>query len=178
MRLMYFAKGLRRIFVYRVLHADDTPHRIALGVAVGIFITWTPTMGLQMALTAAMAWLLGANKLVGIPFVWISNPLTAAPLYGFNFKVGKMLLGSNYQTPRFSEVFAVTGSSWWEALWNCTHAFWIEMWKVFPPLWLGSVLLGLALGAITYFLVYRTVVAYRQLRQHRRAARRARALSN
>ncbi len=159
-----FLRRLRWIFTHRVLHADDTPHRIALGVAIGIFITWTPTVGVQMALTAALAWVFRANKLVGIPFVWISNPLTAGPLYTFNFKVGKRLLGSNYSSPNFSEVFEIGGSGWWETLWNRTQTFWVEMWKVFPPLWLGSVLIGLILGAATYFFVYRTVVTYRKFR--------------
>ena len=39
-----------RFIKYRVLHVDDTPHRIALGVALGFFVTWTPTIGVQIVL--------------------------------------------------------------------------------------------------------------------------------
>ena len=58
----YIIRRLRRFFIYRVLHVDDTPHRIALGIAVGIFITWTPTIGMQMILTVLISALVGANK--------------------------------------------------------------------------------------------------------------------
>ena len=67
----YLIKRFRRWFIYRVLHVDDTPHRIALGVAVGIFVTWTPTIGLQMLLCILISALVGANKFVGLPFVWL-----------------------------------------------------------------------------------------------------------
>jgi len=69
------------VFVDRVLQVHDTPHRIGLGVATGIFVAWTPTVGFQMALTVALAWLVGANKVVGVPFVWISCPPTYFATY-------------------------------------------------------------------------------------------------
>ena len=60
MLLRFIANRLKTFFIYRVLHVDDTPHRIALGVAAGIFIAWTPTIGFQMLLTIllAIAWLI------------------------------------------------------------------------------------------------------------------------
>ena len=71
----------RRFIVHRVLHADDTPHRIALGVAAGLFIGLTPTVGFQMVLAVALAAALRANKVVCIPMVWITNPFTIIPIY-------------------------------------------------------------------------------------------------
>jgi len=96
MPLRFIAKRIEKFFIYRVLHVDDTPHRIALGVAVGIFVTWTPTIGFQMILTVLLSWLLGANKLVGVPFVWISNPVTLPPIYGPNCYVGSLILGGRF----------------------------------------------------------------------------------
>jgi len=51
----FVGKRLKRFLVHNVLHVDDTPHRIALGVAIAIFVTWTPTIGFQMLLTIALA---------------------------------------------------------------------------------------------------------------------------
>jgi len=163
-------KRLRDFFIYRVLHVDDTPHRIALGVAVGIFVTWTPTIGFQMVLTVLICWLLGANKLVGVPFVWISNPFTLVPVYYPNYMLGCWLLGGNYA--RFSFIEALTRKlpeGWWAKI----VAWWTHMgeafWRVFAPLWVGSIIVGLVLGAVTYPLIYYAVVAYRRHR-HRHAA--------
>jgi len=162
----YIIKRLKRFLIYRVMHVDDTPHRIALGLAIGIFVTWTPTIGFQMALTVALAWLLGANKLVGVPFVWISNPLTALPLYGSNFLVGTWVLPGQYSWSAFRtaviKAVAYRGS-WLEGI----GAWWAATVDFFLPLWLGSILVGVVLGAITYVFVYRAVVIYRRHWHHR-----------
>lgn len=156
----YLTKHIKRFFIYRVLHVDDTPHRIALGVAIGIFITWTPTIGLQMALVVALAALLRANKVVGVPFVWISNPVTLVPIYGPNYWLGTKILGGSYDFSKLSPfVDAVaTGGNWFERL----HAAWDAMWIVFWPLWLGSAVVGGALAVVTYFAIRYAVVRYRR----------------
>ncbi len=175
------ANKLKRWFIYRVLHVDDTPHRIALGVAVGIFITWTPSIGFQMLLTVAISTLLRANKFVGVPFVWISNPLTLVPIYGPNFLLGAWLLGGDYSYDRFADSLAHAvsfGGTWWERIqswWEATiHFFW--------PLWIGSVINALVLGVITYVLIYWGVTAYRKRRplpgRRREAPRRDAASDN
>ena len=174
MPIRYVVNRVKRFFIFRVLHVNDTPHRIALGVAIGIFVTWTPTIGFQMLLTVALAWLLRANKLVGVPFVWISNPLTMVPIYLPNFALGRWLLRNNYESPDFAKALTVGGGSWLEAWLNRTSAWWSETMKVFAPLWLGSLIVGLVLGVTTYFLIRYAVVAYRRHREHVRQLRRQR----
>jgi hypothetical protein len=173
MPLKMVGRRLQAFFIYRVLHVDDRPHRIALGVAIGIFVTWTPTMGFQMLLTLALAWLLGANKLVGIPFVWISNPLTAAPIYYPNFMLGRWLLGGQYEPPKFGRVLLAGGDTFVEAWINRVQAWWEATYHVLAPLWVGSVIIGLVLGAATYVTIRYAVVAYRRARRLRRERRQA-----
>ncbi len=176
MPIRYLKRRIKRFFVYRVLSLDDTPHRIALGVAVGIFITWTPTIGLQMLLTVLLAMLLRANKFVGVPFVWISNPITALIIYPLNYQLGWSLLRGPHRLSEFlgrlTDVFSFGGG--WIAK---TQAFWKATWQFFGPLWLGSILMGLALGALSYFLTYRAVVGFRHQLEHHRHVREERAAS-
>ncbi len=163
MPLRFVARRVKRFFIYRVLSLDDTPHRIALGVAIGIFITWTPTIGLQMILTLALSALLGANKFVGIPFVWISNPFTLVPIYGPNYFLGCRLLGGKYAFSEFMEAvdrasqmnsgFIARVQGWWEAIW-----------PILVPLWAGSIIIGASLGLISYAGVYYGVKAFRRHR--------------
>ena len=169
MPIRFAFNRLERFFIHRVLHVDDTAHRIALGVAVGIFVTWTPTIGFQMILAVLLAWLLKANKLVGVPFVWISNPLTVVPIYYPNYLLGRWLLGNDYGKGDFNLISAIHwGTNWVEKI----QLWWKETWKVFEPLWLGSIIIGLLLGAATYVVVYYAVVAYRK-HWHRRHPPRA-----
>ncbi len=149
--------------VHRVLHADDTPHRIALGVAIGVFIAWTPTIGFQMALVVALAWLLNANRVVGIPLVWISNPVTLVPIYLPNYYVGRWIVGSRVPPPDFAGFANVTGG--WLAM---VRAWWTITWHGLLPLWLGSLIVATVLGVASYFTTHLGVVAYRRkLREFR-----------
>ncbi len=163
MPIRYIANKIERFLIYRVLHVDDTPHRIALGLAIGIFVTWTPTMPCQMILVVALSTLFGGNKLVGVPFVWISNLATMGPIYWFNGYVGSLITGKD-----------ITG--WWGAIvdslhlrdtwWQRLQAFWEAFFEYFWELAIGSIIMGLILGGITYFVTYRTVRGYRRFRQH------------
>ncbi len=170
MPVQYVIRRLRFFFVFRVLHVDDTPHRIALGVALGVFIAWTPTVGFQMVLTLLAATLLGANKLVGLPFTWISNIVTAPAIYFWcNYNIGMKFLGGNYPAPDFEWP---AGGSWWFEVWvNRVQEFWEATWQAFLPIWLGSLVMGVVLGLVSYGAVHWAVVHYRSLRQHRREKR-------
>ena len=154
---------LRRFVKYRILHIDDTPHRIALGMGLAIFITWTPAIGLQMVLVLLLCMLFRANKLVGLPFVWISNPATILPIYGPNYLIGCWLLGGDYNFD-WGPARALFRHGWWEQI----NAWWKLTNEIFWPLWLGSLVVGLVLGVATYAFVYHGVVYYRKHRPHLR----------
>ena len=154
----FIAAKIERFLVYRVLSINDSPHRIALSVAVGIFITWTPTIGLQMMLTIALCFLLRANKLVGVPFVWISNPLTIVPIYVPNYVVGCWILG---RTPTDAWKNLTAASSFSTGFWSRAVDWFDAIKPIFVELWIGSLAVGLVLGVMTYFTVYRMIVVYR-----------------
>lgn len=171
--IRYYLKRIELFFVYRVLHVNDTPHRIALSVAIGIFVAWTPTVGFQMILTILLAALFRANKLVGVPFVWISNPVTLVPIYRYcNYAVGRALLRGEHLPPDFSKV-AVVPHSWSLDCWlTSIRTFWEATWHAMCPLWLGSIVVGLTLAAISYGIVRYAVVTYRKRRHARYPNRR------
>ncbi len=178
----YVWQRLRELIVHSVLRLDDTPHRIALGVAIGFFVTWTPTVGIQMILVVALATLLKANKLVGVPFAWISNPLTIVPIYGPNYFIGSKLLGGQYIWSAFPQAVAKAMEAqanlpepegWLDHVW-----YWIQvigqweraLWPIFPPLWLGSIIVALLIGFVTYMATYYGVMAYRKHHGHHRSS--------
>jgi uncharacterized protein (DUF2062 family) len=148
---------LREFVVHRLLHADDPPHRLALGAAIGMFVAITPTVGVQMFLVVFLAWLLRANKAAGLPMVWVTNPATAVPIYYPCYRIGRFLL----QWPPIP-------AAWWSDLayppdaWGPALAFyWAKFLEIAFPLWLGCTLVGLVSGWITYRVIYRLVSTYR-----------------
>jgi len=163
-------KKLRDIIIYRILHIDDSAHRIALGVAVGFFVAWTPTIGFQMALTIAIAASLRANKLVGLPVVWISNPVTAAPLYYYNWVIGRAVTrGALEGGPAVKSALTNAIASLNDPLNILRHLFDVNFWRTTGlelvgfgmELWIGSIILGLLLGGASYTITRRGIAYYR-----------------
>ncbi|MEM7608644.1 MAG: DUF2062 domain-containing protein [Myxococcota bacterium] len=159
---------LKGVVVHRILGVQDTPHRIAWGMAIGTVIAFTPTIGLQVMLYLLFATVLRANKLSGVPILFISNPVTAVPLYYGCWRLGVLLLGSSADEggdrSRF-EAFAGGGdlgdsllsAEFWSAAWDTLK-------DVGAELWLGSVALGVAFAIPFYFLTRVAVVRFRARR--------------
>src|SRR5262245_2098876 len=49
--------------ISRLFHLHDTPRRTAAAFALGVFFSFSPFLGLQIALSMALAFLLGLNRL-------------------------------------------------------------------------------------------------------------------
>ncbi len=163
-KVSQYWKRAKDFCVYRILHADDPPHRLALGIAVGMFVTFTPLIGFQMMLSVFLAWLLGANKLVGIPLVWISNPFTIIPIYYPCYRLGCVILGEKVVNSKWSHL----GTEWQQLLadpattWGVKVRFWWEgLMDFIAPLCLGCLIVGLIFGVVSYYLSLVMIRSYR-----------------
>lgn len=154
-----------RAMVERILHTDDSAERIAWGLAIGMFVAWTPTIGLQMIIAGSLAWLLGGNTAAAMAIVWITNPYTVVPVYWFNYRIGLLVLGG-----------PAVGWGWFVDLFNPPEVMswsdyvayaWGKTLEVFWPMWVGSVFVGLVLAFISYFVTRTAVRRYRGMRAAR-----------
>ena len=150
-------RGWRHFVMHSVLHADDPPARLALGAAIGVFIAFTPTFGFQMLLVVFTAWLLRANKAVGLPVVWISNPATMGLIYYPCYVVGRTLLGRHVIDHQWWSELKSPPAGWWPAV----EFYWSRIVEVATPLWLGCLLVAICLAIPTYYGVYHAIRLYR-----------------
>lgn len=124
-----------RYFYLRFVRLRGSAEEVARGMALGVFIGMTPTMGVQMPIALFFAMLLRENKLAAVLGVWISNPMTAIPIYTFNFKMGKYLLGTHdLKMPNFSSL---------EDVLQLGYDF-------LGPLTVGSLVVGIVAAAVAY----------------------------
>ena len=131
---------------------------VANAFAIGVFCAFLPIPG-QMLAAAVMAIVVRANMPISVALVWISNPLTFAPMIYASFRLGSWILGSDLGLPNpdtswFSH-FASLGQFWW-------------------PLLLGSLICGVVAGlaaAVAVRVVWRldTSRRWRERRERRRA---------
>ena len=108
---------------------------VSRAVFIGIFCAFIP-IPMQMFLAAILAILYTANLPLSTIVVWISNPLTFAPLYYACYRAGLVLIGG-------SEVpFEIGLSMDW---------FKNDLPNVWKPLLAGSIVLGLIFASLGYW---------------------------
>jgi len=169
-------RRLKQIVLHNILHLDDTPHRIAWGVFIGAIIAFTPTLGLQIVLYIPIAALLRANKLSGIPILFISNPLTAVPLYYTTWKVGAAVLQPEHEVTRATIQQWLTDAGRTlktEGAGGLLEAdFWSSAGRLLAStgveLWVGGLLCGIVVAVPIYFVTRWGINAVRHLREARR----------
>jgi uncharacterized protein (DUF2062 family) len=97
---------LRRLVdcVRALILTDDPPWRIALAVAVGVFISCTPTFGFQTLIAFAVAWMTGLSRAATVTGVWINLPWVTPFVYAGALTLGRAIapdasgLGGFWQT--------------------------------------------------------------------------------
>lgn len=148
--LMKMKERLRRYLSDHLLGLNDSPHRIALGVGLGVFIAFTPTFGLQILLYLAIASAIGANKISGIGPLFINNPFTLLPLVYGAWRLGAFIMGaSSAALPPLA----------WEGDLALTLG---SVTELGVEIWIGSIILG-ALAAIpAYFAALFAIARYRR----------------
>ena len=102
------------------------------GVAIGLFWAMMP-IPMQTIFAAATAMLLRLNLPLSVIFVWVTNPITAAPVYYLAYKLGSVLLNEPIQNIAF------------EFSMNWMTDTLIHIWQ---PLMAGCLLLGVFSAAV------------------------------
>ncbi|MGK7932145.1 MAG: DUF2062 domain-containing protein [Microcystaceae cyanobacterium] len=146
-------RQLRYIYL-RFIRMKEHPHAIARGLAVGVFAGCFPLFGLQTIIGLALAFIVRGSKLAAAAGTWISNPLTYVPLFAFNYKVGRWILGQ-YTDDIDRTEFSQNWDSWSQMADSGADFVII--------LFLGSAVVGLCASLIAYVLCLRSLKHHRQL---------------
>ena len=78
----------------RLLAIDDPPERTALAFSIGVFIAFSPFLGLHTIMATAVAFLFRFNKIAIYTGTFINNPfLTLVPIIIASYAVGAFILG-------------------------------------------------------------------------------------
>lgn len=128
---------------------------VAGGVALGLFIGFMPILG-QIFVAAALAIWFRVNLPIAAMGVWVTNPLTIAPIYYFSYKVGAWIL----QLP--------VGHHKFELSWTWFTSEFLTIWE---PLLLGCFICGAIaaiLGIVFVRMAWRSVVIYNWLQRRRK----------
>lgn len=161
---------------FRLMVAQrGSPESIAWGVAIGMFIAFTPTFGVQVILALIVTSLLRVNRLASLPPLFVTNIATIWPVYTVQCLLGAQFLPDARsaemlaELAKFKKLLTETGLfsmvENWRGLMKMTGDLWLAI-------WIGGILVGGLLAVPSYFA---TLAVVRRHREHR--ARRLRARS-
>ncbi|MBC8436621.1 MAG: DUF2062 domain-containing protein [Candidatus Omnitrophica bacterium] len=122
-----------------LLKLNTTPHEIALGVGIGVFIAILPLYGFHTLLVILFAIMIRrANKIAILVGTNISLPPTLPLITWAGYSIGKLFLGDSY--PALN----------WQIFKNFDRQ---SIFNLYYPLFLGSVVLGLSCAFIFYLII-------------------------
>ncbi|MBV6656398.1 MAG: DUF2062 domain-containing protein [Devosiaceae bacterium] len=152
-----------RYALKRIVRVNATPYAIAVGVACGAFVSFTPLLGVHFLLAFILAWMFGGNLIAAALGTFVGNPLTFPLIWALTYRVGRVMLGrpvfsstqpplADLEKPGELSVESVSG-------------FFEQIWPAMKPMLIGSVPIGLTAAAACFGLTYWAVLGYQRARR-------------
>ncbi len=154
--LVWPSSGYRRAAAYlwrRLVRLNASPHTVALGFAIGVYMSFSPFLGFHLALSGLVAWLLRANIAAAMLGNFLGNPVTYPLMWAAVYQTGAIMMGNASVT----EAVDLASLSFDAA----------SLRELFAPFLLGSIPAGILAGLIFYFPVKNGVARFQALRRAR-----------
>jgi len=145
---------------------QDTPHRIAMGCACGIFVAPLPTLG-QTFLGMILARVSGGNVIASLPWSWISNPFTTVPIFYGCYRIGMLVTPGAWALVSFERVGAIVEQFNHLSMADGIATGYAVVVDIFVPMLVGSLLVGAIAAVLGYGLIVRAVVVAQERRRQR-----------
>lgn len=170
---------------HKLMQIRDTPHAVAGGSAIGIFFSFTPLIGLRIVAAVLVAWLCRCSKAAALIAVNLHEVVFFLwPLvWALEYQVGYWLLHTPHAFPphgRFRELMRLQE---WHHQKGVGHLFKTLgrklqiLWPDYQAWLVGSLLIGLPISIVCYFVILKIVSRYQRARAAEDAAKRPVTLS-
>jgi len=153
-----------RATIRRLLAIDDPPERTALAFSIGIFIAFSPFLGLHTIMATVLAFLFRFNKIALYTGTFVNNPfLTMVPIILASYALGALLMGRPVTlAPEHLELLKhphLLTAAYWRKL--SAHSL-----DVLAPFTLGGLLLSVICSLTAYPLTLRLLRAKARRREN------------
>ena len=144
----------------RLLAIDDPPERTALAFSIGVFIAFSPFLGLHTIMATVLAFFFRFNKIAIYTGTFINNPfLTLVPIIIASYAVGAFILGRPLSIPdeglellKNPQLFS---GEYYKLLF-------VQSWNnIVWPFSVGAMVLSVVCSVLAYPLTLRALRAYR-----------------
>lgn len=151
-----------------------SPEAIAGGFSLGLFLAFTPTVGVQILLAVFFATLLKVSRPASLIGVMVTNPLTVPPIFTFNYWVGNLFLDGPLVRDVYHHFLQIAGKmaklDFWE-VGELIKAFSETGREMLLPLILGSIIVATLVGAVSYIFLARALWFLKRHSERRKISR-------
>jgi uncharacterized protein len=143
----------------RLLAVDDPPERTALAFSIGVFIAFSPFLGLHTIMATFVAFAFRFNKIAIYAGTFLNNPpLTLVPIIIVSYAVGALILGRPLSIPeegvrllKNPDIF--TGEYY--------RQIFRQSWYIVEPFAVGATVLSVVCSALAYPITLKVLRVYR-----------------
>jgi len=143
---------LSRLLYLKLVRINDTPHKIALGLGVGVFCGIIPGTGPIAALTLAL--ILRLNRAAAILGSFLTNTWLSFVTFALSLKIGAGLFGVSRRDLQQEWMLFIKG-------FRLINLFKLSVLKIILPIISGYFVIALCAAAIVYLGAYIIVKIYK-----------------
>lgn len=146
-----------KYLLLRVLRLTASPHVIAMGVAAGVFASFTPYLGFHFVVAFLICFFTGGSYFAAATGTLFGNPLTFPFIWAAVLSAGRLVLhGSVDGGGTHLSLNDLSFSMVW-------HSF-ETVWPIIKTMSVGSVLVGVPFAFVTYFIIRQMARVYQRSR--------------
>ncbi|WP_244147286.1 DUF2062 domain-containing protein [Desulfonatronovibrio hydrogenovorans] len=151
-------KRFTRYWYLKLSRIRESPHSVAMGLSVGVFVGCLPIIPFQTVVALGLAFAFRCNKIAAALGTWVTNPLYAPFVYYGLYLVGKMIIpvGRKEFDPEDLTLMNIVGIGW----------------DFFGLMLFGGIVVGLVLSMSTYLASVRIIRSYHDRRARIRREKR------
>jgi hypothetical protein len=147
-----------RRWLDQLLHTHDTPERTAAAFALGVFLGFSPLLGLHTVLGLVLAFALNLNRVAVLLGIYSNLPWILPAYYTLATGVGAAILRVPLKPRLLRDLTAALADGSWTDFRLLAHALTPLAWAYV----LGSTLGAIVLGLIAYRASLTMIVAHRR----------------
>jgi uncharacterized protein len=149
----------------RLLAIDDPPERTALAFSIGVFIAFSPFLGLHTIMATLVAFAFRFNKIAIYAGTFINNPfLTLVPIIIVSYATGAVIMGRPLSIPaegvhllKNPEIFS---GDYYRQIFK-------QSWFIVEPFAVGATVLSVVCSVLAYPITLKALRVYRNRKTNR-----------
>lgn len=150
-----FVNLIKEIYV-KLFRINDSPHKIALGLGLGVFVGILPGTGLIAALF--LAFIFKANRAAALAGSMATNTWLSIATFLLSIKVGSAIMKLNWRDAYANCLFFLKDFQW-------ANLFKASILKLALPLIIGYIVISAGLGLAVYVVTFLIIKGIKNARK-------------